>query len=259
MIIPLSTNGKPPCVLLHGWGVNSCVWQPVLAGLAQYFTVHCIDLPGFDGNTQVLVEGYELDRLAQLVAAKVPDASVVLGWSMGGLVATRIATLYREKVAALGLVASSPCFIAQTDWPGVRPQLLAGFESLIGQDVAKTLQRFLAIQSIGAVSAKQDIQWPRHQLTQQPLPTLQALTGGLKLLADSDLRAELLQLANQGLTVAAVTGEHDQLVPSQALSKLSGQAALLQHDWIAGAAHPLFISHSAEFIDWAVAKFTAIA
>ncbi|MCP5077676.1 MAG: alpha/beta fold hydrolase, partial [Psychromonas sp.] len=46
-------------VLLHGWGVNSAVWQPVVELLGKHFRLHLIDLPGF-GESKAVAD-YSLD------------------------------------------------------------------------------------------------------------------------------------------------------------------------------------------------------
>ncbi|MAL84228.1 MAG: pimeloyl-[acyl-carrier protein] methyl ester esterase, partial [Idiomarina sp.] len=36
-----------PFVVLHGWGMNGNIWQPVVPALSENFQLHCVDLPGF--------------------------------------------------------------------------------------------------------------------------------------------------------------------------------------------------------------------
>ena len=38
---------KQDLVLLHGWGVDNRIWQPVLVHLALYFNLHLVDFPGY--------------------------------------------------------------------------------------------------------------------------------------------------------------------------------------------------------------------
>ena len=64
-------------------------------------------------------------------AAKKP---IWLGWSLGGLVASQIALRHPERVQALITVASSPCFSAREAWPGIKPEVLAGFQHQLSED-----------------------------------------------------------------------------------------------------------------------------
>jgi pimeloyl-[acyl-carrier protein] methyl ester esterase len=101
-------NGQD-IVLLHGWGVNSAVFEPLKQALSEY-RVHYVDLPGF-GNSDP-IEGDIHDWVAAL-ATQLPDNAIWLGWSLGGLVATQVALTFPTKIKALITVASSPCFMAR--------------------------------------------------------------------------------------------------------------------------------------------------
>ena len=39
-----------PIVFIHGWGLNSAVWQPCLDDLKNNFEVITVDLPGYGTN-----------------------------------------------------------------------------------------------------------------------------------------------------------------------------------------------------------------
>ncbi|MGL6118711.1 alpha/beta fold hydrolase, partial [Plesiomonas sp.] len=40
-------QGERDIVLLHGWGLNAEVWQPLVAELSSHYRVHTVDLPGY--------------------------------------------------------------------------------------------------------------------------------------------------------------------------------------------------------------------
>ena len=136
-----STFPKPqkqsiPIVLLHGWGLNSAVWQPLLDNLSTEFTdafhIITIDLPGFGANINQKVSPYSLANVCQQIMNTVEQPAIYLGWSLGGLVATEMALTHPEKVLGLITVASSPRFLEQRSeeiiedkvvnqlvWPGI--------------------------------------------------------------------------------------------------------------------------------------------
>jgi pimeloyl-[acyl-carrier protein] methyl ester esterase len=58
-----------------------------------------------------------------------------------------------ERVQALVTVASSPCFSAQDAWPGIKPEVLAGFQQQLSEDFQRTVERFLALQTMGTETA----------------------------------------------------------------------------------------------------------
>jgi pimeloyl-ACP methyl ester esterase len=40
----------PDLALIHGWGLGSAVWTPLLERLAQHFRVHLVDWPGYESG-----------------------------------------------------------------------------------------------------------------------------------------------------------------------------------------------------------------
>ena len=235
----------PDLVLLHGWGMNGAVWHGIAQQLADHYRVHLVDLPGF-GNSP-LIEGsdYSLPWLAEQVASVLPERCNLLGWSLGGLVASQLALTHPERVQSLITVASSPCFMARDEWPGIAPKVLAGFNQMLAGDFKQTIERFLAIQAMGSEHARDDIRQLRHWLAERPAPQLAALEAGLGLLADVDLRDELTTLS---LPWLRIYGRLDSLVPKAAIPLLDERYPHSRSLVLDKASHAPFISHPAQFI-----------
>ena len=146
-----------PLVLLHGWGLNSGVWQSVIERFSQRYQVITIDLPGYGENVACVPEAYTLAAVCEWVADKIPANAILLGWSMGGLIAQQIAIQNSPSLRALITLSSSPCFQQKKDWLGIKPNVLGTFEQQLAQDYVKTLNRFMAIQALGSPEAKSEI------------------------------------------------------------------------------------------------------
>ena len=232
-------------VLLHGWGMNGAVWHGIAQQLAAHYRLHLVDLPGF-GNSP-LGEGsdYSLPWLAEQVATVLPEKCHLLGWSLGGLVASQLALTRPERLHSLITVASSPCFMAREDWPGIAPKVLAGFNQMLAGDFMQTIERFLAIQAMGSEHARNDIRQLRHWLAERPAPQLAALEAGLGLLADVDLRDELSALS---LPWLRIYGRLDSLVPKAAIPLLDKRYPVSRSLVLEKASHAPFISHPEPFI-----------
>lgn len=232
-------------VLLHGWGMNGAVWHGIAQQLAAHYRLHLVDLPGF-GNSP-LGEGsdYSLPWLAEQVATVLPEKCHLLGWSLGGLVASQLALTKPERLHSLITVASSPCFMAREDWPGIAPKVLAGFNQMLAGDFMQTIERFLAIQAMGSEHARNDIRQLRHWLAERPAPQLAALEAGLGLLADVDLRDELVGL---DLPWLRIYGRLDSLVPKAAIPLLDERYPESRSLVLEKASHAPFISHPEPFI-----------
>ncbi len=114
-----------PLLLINGYGATGRDWDPgFLAALAGSFEVICPDNRGFGGSElgdgELTVDGMAADLEALLDALGV-DRAVLIGWSMGGFVAQRLAARSPERAAALALLATDrggPDSVAATaaDW-----------------------------------------------------------------------------------------------------------------------------------------------
>lgn len=239
-------NTKPTVVLIHGWGLNHAIWQPVADALATEYQVLALDLPGY-GLATTYPEPYSLAAITDQLAAQIPAQSFVLGWSLGGLVATQLALRHQAKVRALALVASSPCFLQQSDWPGMNAQVMQQFAGSLSANLALTVERFLAIQAMGSITARQDIKQLKQAVLSLPLPEARVLAAGLEILATTDLRAELASIS---VPLFGCFGRLDSLVPVAMTTMLAELAPRAQISVLAKASHAPFISHQAEFLDW---------
>lgn len=241
-----SVADKPTLVLLHGWGVNQGVWQSMRQRLPGDISVLTPDLPGF-GSAAQFPQPYTLDTLCQQLAAQIPDGSAVCGWSLGGLIAMALAKRYPAKVSKLALVAASPCFLAQTGWPGMAPSVMQQFARALSDNLQQTIERFLAIQAMGSDSAKADTKALKQAIMAYPPAQPQAVAAALQLLAQTDLRAEFSALS---LPLAGLYGRLDSLVPVKLVEQLQqlqpqGCFTVLPH-----ASHAPFISHPDAFLAW---------
>jgi pimeloyl-[acyl-carrier protein] methyl ester esterase len=248
MTIPLFsvTRGTgPSLVLLHGWGVNSGVWEPLCETLEDHFRVTLIDIPGFGRNTSQLPAKYSLKELVALIAPCIPEQATLLGWSMGGLLAQQFALDFPSRLRQLILVASSPKFCEQDDWRGIKPGILEQFEKQLELDFSKTLKRFLAIQALGSASARDDIKQIQHHVQNYPLPSEYALRQGLKLLSETDLTGQLKHIA---IPIHRLYGRLDSLVPQQAIEQIEEILKSTSLHIFPHASHAPFISHPEDFL-----------
>jgi pimeloyl-ACP methyl ester carboxylesterase len=102
----------PPLLLVNGYAATGTDWDPgFLAGLAEEHEVICPDNRGVGesdlGSESLTVAAIAVDLRAVLEAKRV-EACPVVGWSMGGFAAQRLAEAHPALVSALGLLATDP-------------------------------------------------------------------------------------------------------------------------------------------------------
>ena len=245
MKLHAETVGRGPAlVLLHGWGLHSGIWAPLLPALAQSYRVTCVDLPGH-GHSAPPRGGCGLAETAAAVATLAPRPAAWLGWSLGGQVALA-AALAGADITRLALVATTPRFVLAPDWPcAMAPATLAGFAASLGEDHARTLRDFLTLQLRGDRRAASLLAALRATLAERPPPDPAALAAGLEILAATDLREELPAVRQPALVIA---GERDRLTPAEAGRRLADALPDARFELLPGAAHAPFLNHPEGFL-----------
>ncbi len=249
----LETHGDPQnsrqLVLIHGWGMHGGVWQPLLERLSPHVCMHVVDLPGM-GFSQPIEPVY-LDAVAESLLQVLPDAADMCGWSLGGLVAMRLALLQPERVRRLVLVGSTPCFVnrhaqnGRQPWQhGVDAAVFHEFAGQVGADYHATLLKFLTLQCMGSTDSKNTIKQLRASFTERPAPAAKTLQDALSMLLENDLREEIAALQKPALLIH---GDRDNLAPVGAAHWMSQQLPIADLRVIAGASHAPFLSHPEQF------------
>ncbi|MBD0388932.1 MAG: alpha/beta fold hydrolase [Nostoc sp. C3-bin3] len=102
-------NDDPPLVLLHGVGDSAVDWSWVIPTLGTKHRVIAVDFPG-SGDSAKPKREYSLEFLTEFLAnflnALEIQRAVLVGNSLGGLIALRYALSNPERVPALVLVDS---------------------------------------------------------------------------------------------------------------------------------------------------------
>jgi pimeloyl-[acyl-carrier protein] methyl ester esterase len=238
------TRGRGPAlVMLHGWGLDSAIWAPLLPELTRRFRVTCVDLPGH-GCSEAGPDA-DLQGVAQSVASVAPPEADWLGWSLGGQIALA-AALGEAEIRRLVLVATTPRFVAAPDWAcGVRETILRGFADSLAADHLKTVRDFLTLQLRGDRRAATLLAELRRTLNQRGVPDAGTLRRGLGILAETDLRDQLRSVRQPALVIS---GERDRMTPAEAGRRLASGLTAARYVAFPGAAHMPFLSDPARFI-----------
>ncbi len=223
-------------VLFHGWGFDSLIWKPFVAALAAYdskytYQLYLVDLPGFGCSDYVDWDIFKADLLTQL-----PPKFGLLGWSMGGLLATRLAIEEPQRVIELFNLTSTPKFIQAGDWKGID---VGVFQQFYQQLIDNPIQT--------------RIQFIQDQLSGQTLsddlfiiqPSVTGLRAGLDLILTWDLRSLLPQLK---IPVYYLFGRLDAIVPRRMMQIMQKTYPQFNYVIFNQSAHAPFLSQPDEFI-----------
>ena len=234
-----------PIVVLHGWGMNSNIWQPVVPALSEHFQLYCVDLPGFGDSVWSSENEVSLEIFIEQIMPALPPRFHLLGWSLGGLIATQIALTHSDRVMSLTTVASSPHFVESNDWAGIKPDILEQFQQQLDSNFKKTIERFLAIQAMGSEDAREQVKQVKQLIFTKPMPDQGVLKQSLTILQTADLRQQL-----PGIEVPfhRFYGRLDSLVPERAINDISALAPESKALVFTKSAHAPFISEPERFV-----------
>lgn len=182
------------------------------------------------------------------------EEEVWIAWSLGGLEALQLAQT--SPPAVLVLIATSPKFVSDQNWPGVDPYVFDRFKGEVNRDPASALNRFAYFQNqlVGdenakdagvkettQKSARELYLWAKEHLA---LDTpCERLLEGLRRLQETDCRGQY-----PACHALLILGERDPLIPIEIATLMAEQWPHLQIEKIKGAGHLPFVSDREEVL-----------
>jgi len=202
-----------PLVFLHGVGGGHHAWEeqvPYFGGLG--YPSHAWDQPGY--GKSAIVEPYDLEQvsaaLARLIESLGGEPVVLIGHSMGGLIAQETYVRHPELVKALALCFTSPAFAG-------------GSSDFTRQFLAARIGPLDEGKSMAEIAAKLIPTMGSHsKLAEQIMAGVPPDTyrKAVQLLTTFDRRKEL---ANIKVPTLLVAGSEDKVAPPSVMEKMAGK------------------------------------
>lgn len=244
MSLAVTTSGRGPrLACVHGWGLSGRVWRPLGERLSDRLTVQAVDLPGH-GETPSGPAG--LDDWTDALLSAIDTPAVLLGWSLGGLVALNAARREPGAVRGLVLVAMLPRMLRAPDWQwGMKAGAVEATARGLEGDFTTTLHQFLEQQVLSEPGARDAVAPLQDELLERP-PEPAGLLRGLDILHEADLRDDLSTIT---CPVLAIAGERDRIAHPDGMARLAEQLPDAGYWCVPHAAHAPFLSHEREFAE----------
>jgi pyruvate dehydrogenase E2 component (dihydrolipoamide acetyltransferase) len=227
-----------PILLIHGFGADITGWMFNQAALAEDRPVHAIDLPGHGGSSKEVGEGSPQSLAVTVIDtmdALGIDRAHLVGHSLGGAIATEIALMAPERVAALTLIAPT----------GFGPDISGSFiEGFMSESRSRKLRPIIEmlVADPGVVTA---------DMVEEVLKfkRLDGASAALRAIADANFAGDSQRISLRDrlgeikAPVQIIWGESDRILPVAHGEGLPGNVKVTR---IAGAGHIPYMEKAAE-------------
>jgi pimeloyl-ACP methyl ester carboxylesterase len=203
--VRISGQGMP-LVFVHGFTTTSEFWKEQTEEFSKAYLVIRINLPGYGASPAPTSRSYCLEDFVEDVARVFRelsiDKAVLIGLSMGGIVAQKFGLKYSHLVKGLVLV--------DTTAHGIGPDATAdAFLAIADKRGLKKAVQDLSDMSFSSSTSPALLEWARREVIQTPEFVARA---AIRSLNDADTRGSLSQIKVPTLVIA---GEEDCVTPPQ--------------------------------------------
>lgn len=233
-------------ILLAGWAQPLSQFEDLAQLLeSRGFAVECVSLAELSRRNE---DGTLLGNLLALLA-DYDEPPLVVGWSMGGMLALQAAESRQDLLCGMVLLASTASFVARDAYEiGMTyAEAKRDFASMRANYSASLKSFFSASYMPHRISKKEREEMLSYALSLE----VEELDRGLDYLLNTDLRDALVELS---LPILLVHGKEDRIIPFRASEFLKNNLPSCRMHVLDTAGHMLVVSHAAE-ISEQIAKF----
>jgi 3-oxoadipate enol-lactonase len=238
-------SGDTAVVMLHGVGGGASAWTPQLDAIAAagYLAV-AWDAPGYGATAPV--EPYDMANLARslerLLDALPVRRRVLIGHSMGGMVAQEGAAAFPQKIDGLVLSATSPAF-GKADGAWQQAFLAQRLGPLDAGRTMAELAPALVAAMVGPDAEPAGVKTATETLSRVPGETYR---NALHALVRFDRRDALASIR---VPTLAIAGERDANAPPAVMEKMAARIPGAEYRVLAGCGHLANLERPRSFND----------
>lgn len=241
----------PVAVLVHGLSTPSAVWKDVADGLGNSgYRVLVYDLYGrgfSDAPASKQTEEFFVTQLDELLADQgLSDDLTLVGYSMGGSIATAFAALEPHRMKRLILLATAGVETNESDFSRFcRTKTVIG-DWLHGL-LAGSRMRAAIAQDVAVANAPEVIASQKAELRRRGF--LPAVLSSRRNMLEQIQEQQHRSISRDGIPVIAIWGDQDSVIPISALGTLTQWNRTAHHEVVKGAGHALPYSHGPEVME----------
>jgi pimeloyl-[acyl-carrier protein] methyl ester esterase len=232
-----------PLVLLHGWAMSAAAFQELAGLLAVNFRVLVPDLPGHGKSSPADKNDLAglTDVLTDWLSSHIVEPCVLVGWSLGGMLALQIANEGKLPVERLALIGSTPKFTVGDDWSfGLPATQVRAMARNLKRQFETTLSEFFSLTFVGEKISIERLRTIRNfAVRASSVPDQEVAFELLYMLAEQDQRDILCDIH---IPAMVLHGELDRISPVGAGRAMAAMLPLGEFVPFAGIGHAPFLS-----------------
>ena len=225
-------SGARTVLFLHGIGGNRDSFAEELPRLGKTWRALAWDMPGYGASPAIAPLTFE--ALAQAVVAVLDveraEKAVLVGHSLGGMIAQETAARFPQRVAGLVLFATSAAFGGKDD--SFKTAFLA--ERLAPLDAGKTMAEIAGELTKGLFGPNSPEAARRRAIASMAAIPPAAYREALHCIVTFNRIDDLARIACPTLVLAA---EHDRLAPPKTTERMAARIPGVRYRCIAAAGH----------------------
>jgi pimeloyl-[acyl-carrier protein] methyl ester esterase len=224
-------------ILIHGLGFNKKIWFFLKKKLKKKFNVIALNLhtPKKKNNFYL-----ELQKFIRKKILKIPRNSILIGWSLGGLIATILTFKIQKKILLLIIIASSPCFMKKKSWIGLKKKNIKKLKKKLIYNYENSIKNFLNLQKNIKEKNDKKIILLYQKIINNSKPNIKSIKFNTKILIKLDIRKLIKKIKKP---IFRIYGEFDIIIKKKSKYLLDDLLKDKNSIIIKKANHAPFISH----------------
>ncbi|NIH41322.1 MAG: alpha/beta fold hydrolase [Buchnera aphidicola (Periphyllus aceris)] len=194
-------------ILINGLGFNKKVWYFLKKKFSKNFKISTIEL---HSPKKKFKFKNELKKFIKKKSLYIPKNCVLIGWSIGGLIATLLTLKNKKNILSLITISSSPCFIKKKNWPGMEINQIDEMKKKLLINYKNSIKNFFELQKNNTNKIK--IKKLYKKIISQKKPNNLTIEFNTKILKKIDLRKKIRKIK---IPIFRIYGNLDSIVPKE--------------------------------------------
>ncbi len=180
-------------LLLTGWGATCTVWELIIPALTDGCQINCV-VPSWLEDSEIEGSLSDVDNYIEKLATTISTPTNIVAWSMGGLLAIKLASRFPGLVENICFISSVPTFVSEGNkHAGIDYHWFNQFINQYQAQPLATLNKFLTLQVKNDASVRTCLRFLKKACDFERYDLIEC-GYGLRLLQQLDLLEELKRL-----------------------------------------------------------------